>query len=268
MREPEPLRRYLNARGATRRTAADYYRLAEQIEQEQQRRQLERLASFTGECITCFDEDIECSQCERGLAVIAAREASMRQDARYIWLTKRGIGVEFLEHTLATYPGDRTIIPTLEAWCEAWSGEEWLALTGKVGVGKTGLAVSCLKAIDHKRTWPVDRFITSAGMLTDCREAISAGRGDAAIIKTYSRADLLILDDLGAEKPTDYTISVLFQVLNWRYEHRLPTWFTSNYAIGGDNPSLRARVGERVYDRIVGRSTVIALAGKSLRGKS
>lgn len=49
------------------------------------------------------------------------------------------------------------------------------------------------------------------------------------IIKLYEKVDLLIIDDLGKEKPSEWGLEKLFTVINSRYENNLPVIITTNY---------------------------------------
>lgn len=62
----------------------------------------------------------------------------------------------------------------------------------------------------------------------------------------YSNAHLLVLDDLGAEKPTEFVITTLYLIINRRYENMLTTVITSNY----DYNDLADIIDERIIDRI------------------
>ena len=67
-------------------------------------------------------------------------------------------------------------------------------------------------------------------------------------------ADLLVLDDLGAEKTSEWVEETMNLVVNTRYNERRPTIFTSNYEDmpdeDGDPESLKARVGFRMHSRL------------------
>lgn len=104
---------------------------------------------------------------------------------------------------------------------------------GKVGSGKT-LAISMIGRAFLNQKKSV-QFYTSVGLLTKMREGLTAGANaneteDAvsAIHKKCKEADLLIIDDLGAEKPTDWAIEQLFLIINERYNDEKPTAITSN----------------------------------------
>ena len=73
------------------------------------------------------------------------------------------------------------------------------------------------------------------------------------ILQPLVSVPLLVLDDVGKEKPTEWVEETMTFIVNSRYNHRLVTIFTSNYA---DDPdlealdSLRVQVGSRMYSRM------------------
>lgn len=72
---------------------------------------------------------------------------------------------------------------------------------------------------------------------------------------------LLFLDDLGAERATDFVADTLYLIVNRRYEERLPVIITSNLDIG----ELSDRVGDRIASRIAGMCDVVELKGADRR---
>jgi DNA replication protein DnaC len=73
------------------------------------------------------------------------------------------------------------------------------------------------------------------------------------ILRPVMTADLLVLDDLGAEKTSEWVEETMNLIVNTRYNERRPTIFTSNYE---DNPdesepdTLKARIGFRIHSRL------------------
>lgn len=61
-------------------------------------------------------------------------------------------------------------------------------------------------------------------------------------LAVVSRCSLLVLDDLGAAKASDWTEEITYRLVNRRYNHMLPTLITTNLRIG----DLRAYLGDRV----------------------
>ena len=66
-----------------------------------------------------------------------------------------------------------------------------------------------------------------------------------AAVARYAKCDVLVLDDLGKEDATEWSVGTVFSVLDARYEDMRPTIVTSNYAPGALADRL-ARRGERV----------------------
>ena len=72
---------------------------------------------------------------------------------------------------------------------------------------------------------------------------------------------LLFLDDLGAEKATDWALETLFTIINDRYERMLPTVYTSNLSL----QQLSETLGDRIASRIAGSCIVINLGNVDRR---
>jgi DNA replication protein DnaC len=126
-----------------------------------------------------------------------------------------------------------------------------LLLIGKAGSGKTHLAVGVLRGIALRRH-PVDphfesfrsRFVVVPEFLDQLRERIS----DPSVpdpLPDLEAAPLLILDDLGREKPTPWVTDRLYVLINHRYNRMRPTIATTNYPL--------SELADRGYDAMVSR---------------
>ena len=87
-------------------------------------------------------------------------------------------------------------------------------------------------------------FTTAKGMLERVKATFDEGGTEAAVAR-YAKCDVLVLDDLGKEDATEWSVGTVFSVLDARYEDMRPTIVTSNYAPGALADRL-ARRGERV----------------------
>lgn len=72
---------------------------------------------------------------------------------------------------------------------------------------------------------------------------------------------VLILDDIGSERITDYVAEVFYLIINHRYNEMKPTIFTSNLKVG----ELAQRIGDRTASRIVEMCEVVQLGGNDRR---
>lgn len=118
----------------------------------------------------------------------------------------------------------------------------WLLLDGTYGCGKTHLAA----AIGNERIQHGDvvLFITVPDLLDHLRSGYNAA-AESTYDETFERirnATLLIMDDLGAESPSQWAREKLFQLLNHRYSQRLATVITTNADLDTLDPRIRSRL--------------------------
>lgn len=104
-----------------------------------------------------------------------------------------------------------------------------LILIGNNGVGKTHLACSIANKLIENGT-PVI-YGTLINLLAELRNSydIDKNISEMEIFKLYENVDLLIIDDLGKEKPSEWGLEKLFTIINSRYENNLPVIITTNY---------------------------------------
>lgn len=155
-----------------------------------------------------------------------------------------------------------------------------LLLTGSIGVGKTHLAVGILQSLVAERG--------ATGLFFDYRDLLkqvqnSYNRQVAAteleILAPVFDAEVLVLDELGASKPTDWVWDTVAHILNTRYNDRRTTIITTNYANlaplgmeGGSRSSIREetlgdRIGERMRSRLQEMCVVVEMQGEDFRQK-
>ena len=104
-----------------------------------------------------------------------------------------------------------------------------LILVGNNGVGKTHLACSIANKLIENGTQVI--YGTLINLLAELRNSydIDNNISEMEIIKLYENVDLLIIDDLGKEKPSEWALEKLFTIINSRYENNLPVIITTNY---------------------------------------
>ncbi len=129
-----------------------------------------------------------------------------------------------------------------------------LMLEGQPGVGKTHLAVAVLKHVVEK-TGARGLFYDTRDLLRLIRSTYdpSTRTTEIEILRPVMTADLLVLDDLGAEKTSEWVEETMNLIVNTRYNERRLTLFTSNYPDIPDEKepnSLLFRVGHRMLSRL------------------
>ena len=144
-----------------------------------------------------------------------------------------------------------------------------LLVVGPVGVGKTHLAVAVLaELVDTMGVRGV--FCDFTDLLARIQATFSRGSDESEdeILATYREADLLVLDELGARRPTDWARDVLYGLLNTRYNRKRITIVTTNYGDAPEKPggeTLELRVGTAVRSRLAEMCQLIPLAGPDYR---
>jgi len=122
-----------------------------------------------------------------------------------------------------------------------------LFLEGQPGVGKTHLAVAVLKQV-IQTTGARGVFYDTRDLLRLIRSTYdpSIRTTELDVLRPVMQADLLVLDDLGAEKTSEWVEETMNLIVNTRYNERRPTIFTTNYEDLPDETdldTLKARVG-------------------------
>lgn len=149
----------------------------------------------------------------------------------------------------------------------AWAGRfaadrhavKSLLLIGPTGVGKTHCAWSVLRAVAETGTQLRWQMRTAADLYALLRPRDGEDSQDA--FQRVADAHLLVLDDLGASKWTEWVEEITYRLINHRYEECLPSIFTSNLPPA----QLRDALGERVASRLTEMCDRIVLKGDDRR---
>ncbi len=137
-------------------------------------------------------------------------------------------------------------------------GAESLLMIGGAGRGKTHLASAIGREVIRKG-YPV--VYESATNIVNKFEAERFGRDVKADPERYYNCALLIIDDLGTEFNTQFTLSVLFNLINHRIINGLSTIVTTNLSL----KEIETNYKERIFSRLSGEFTVLPFCGKDIR---
>ena len=139
-----------------------------------------------------------------------------------------------------------------------------LFLYGSAGTGKTLYA--CALALEIKKRIFIFpevpliniKFANVSNLLEDIRASFnrpakqehdeSSYRTTEEIMNLHNNVGLLILDDLGAECPTEWSLRIIQIIINNRYEALLPTVITSNLGLKALSKQLDDRLSSRIYE--------------------
>jgi len=157
-----------------------------------------------------------------------------------------------------------------------------LLFTGSIGVGKTHLAVGLLQRLVRERG--------VRGLFCDYRELLKniqnsynpqVNTTELELLKPVFSAEVLVLDDLGAQKPNEWVWDTVALILNTRYNDKQTTIITTNYADmpagagfksdrEGRKPAknedtLGDRIGDRMRSRLAEMCIHIEMTGKDFR---
>lgn len=104
-----------------------------------------------------------------------------------------------------------------------------LYLFGSIGCGKTYSASALAREFVIGGYTVV--LSTSTEMLASIQETYRNDTSSIEVMNRYSRCDILLIDDLGKESSSSWSVNMLFQIVNTRYESMLPIVITSQYSM-------------------------------------
>lgn len=144
-----------------------------------------------------------------------------------------------------------------------------LLISGPVGVGKTHLAVAILNELVEAKG-ATALFCDFSDLLDRIQASFGKGSEESQddIVAPYRDADLLVLDELGARRPSDWVREVLYGLLNTRYNRGRITILTTNF---GDEPdsrggeTLELRVGAPVRSRLWEMCQLVTIEAEDFR---
>jgi len=190
---------------------------------------------------------------------------------------RSGLKKRFMNRTFQTYkaetPKQKKAFSVAKEYAdrfyEFFLRGEGLYIEGTNGTGKTHLAAAIALQLIREGIPVVCK--TSIELLDDIKKAFDDNQvSEYDILKVYKQVDLLIIDDLGKEQCTDWSMSILYSILNDRYEDLKPTIITTNF----NEESLIRNLTPRGYDSskviaIISRlrevSTVVTMAWEDYR---
>jgi len=186
--------------------------------------------------------------------------------ARYYSLIAARIPPKYSRKTFDTY---KTGKPEHEArkqsaveFAETFApGKRGLMFSGDVGTGKTHLAVAVLRRVVERGH--SGYFANVIKLLDAIRATYSGGSAvnETTVLDGPFNADLLVLDDLGAEQTTGWVTEKLYGLINHRYDHEKTILVTTNSSF----PELAEKISLKTASRLREMCIVSPFRGKDYR---
>jgi DNA replication protein DnaC len=148
-----------------------------------------------------------------------------------------------------------------------------LLFMGPQGIGKTHLAVGIIKKLIRQKSIPC-LFCTFPELLKEIQNSYNPNTqsSEMRILEPILDTQVLVLDELGAQKPSDWVRDQVAYVLNYRYNENKVTIITTNFmdpGAEGTKPSvtdsLAQRIGDRIRSRLFEMCKDIKMDGKDFR---
>ncbi len=143
-----------------------------------------------------------------------------------------------------------------------------LLFTGTVGVGKTHLAVSILKSLTERGFSCL--FYEFGALLKSIQDSYNSvsQTSELKVLSPVLDAEVLVLDEIGASKPTDWVRDTMAHIINTRYNDKKLTIFTTNYLDerrAERDETLEDRIGVRLRSRLYEMCRTVTIGGEDFR---
>ncbi len=181
---------------------------------------------------------------------------------------RRYLGCHFNSFEPATASQTQSLRFAMKFTQEFPAVDQGLLLMGPVGVGKTHLAVSMLKGLTERGGFSC-LFYEFGSLLKEIQDSYNSHTqtSELGVLSPVLNTDVLVLDELGASKPTDWVRDTMAHIINTRYNDRKHTIFTTNYLDErqGNEETLEDRIGIRLRSRLFEMCRTVEIKGADYR---
>ena len=183
---------------------------------------------------------------------------------------RAGIPVRFQSRTFDNYQvnndGQERALRKARAYADGWqqsvTAGTSLIFSGNAGTGKTHLACAIANQLIAQGVSAVFTTVSDAMRAIKRTYDADSQMTELQAIQAFVDPGLLILDEVGANRGTEYEVQLVFDIINKRYENCRPTIILTNL----DPQALRDCLGERVVDRLrEGGGKLVAFTWESFR---
>jgi DNA replication protein DnaC len=221
-----------------------------------------------GECPKCYGTGMELVR-GKGARICECRKLrSQHGQFESVRLPKRYDGFHFHNYRPQTPSQDAAFKFATALTMEYPAVDRGLLLMGSVGVGKTHLAVSILKGLTERGFDCL--FYEFGTLLKEIQDSYNpqTQASELGVLSPVLSADVLVLDELGASKPTDWVRDTMAHVINTRYNDKKLTIFTTNYTDERRHERdeiLEDRIGTRLRSRLYEMCKTVMMEGRDYR---
>jgi DNA replication protein DnaC len=223
---------------------------------------------ISDECPTCYGTGMELVA-GKGARICDCRKLrSQHGQFESVRLPKRYDGFHFGNYKPQNESQTIALKSAMNFAMEYPAVDRGLMFMGSVGVGKTHLAVSILKGLTERGFSCL--FCEFGTLLKEIQDSYNSNTqsSELGVLAPVLNADVLVLDELGASKPTDWVRDTMAHVINTRYNEKKLTVFTTNYLDERPNDreeTLEDRIGVRVRSRLYEMCKTVMMSGKDYR---
>jgi DNA replication protein DnaC len=170
------------------------------------------------------------------------------------------------------YRDATTTHPDITAWADRTARDVrsggFLVVNGSIGTGKTHQAYGALRRIAESGPKYFAMIATTAPDMYGRLRPKGSDKGSEHELRQLARIQLLLLDDLGTEKLSEFTEEATYRLLNERYNECLPLIITTNLPIRSADPAtpdLAGHLGDRLASRLAQTAHFVTLTDTDLR---
>lgn len=144
-----------------------------------------------------------------------------------------------------------------------WRKGQGIVFYGPHSVGKTHLAAAIINAVIPKLVPAI--FYDAPELLGKFRSTYGelAKYNESTLLSAIGEADVIVLDDLGAEYLTEWAAEKIYEIVNTVYRHEKSLIVTTNLDVASGE--LEERIGPRIFERIIEMCRLVEVKGWSYR---
>lgn len=219
-------------------------------------------------CPICFGSGMEVVAGKGARPCICRKQRSHSNSLDKARIPRRYEDCHFQSYRALNATQQKAAAYALRLAMEFPAADRGLLLMGPVGTGKTHLAVSIVKALTERGFSCL--FYEFGSLLKKIQDSYNPNTqaSELGILSEVFESEVLVLDEIGASKPTDWVRDTMAHIINTRYNDKKLTIFTTNYLDIRKSDSeeiLEERIGVRMRSRLFEMCKTVNIEGKDFR---